>query len=37
MVRILRDRHTKRLKAGDCSVGSGLIFMEALTHLERVS
>lgn len=37
MVRILRDRHTKRLKAGDCSVGSGLIFMEALTHLERAS
>ena len=37
MVRILRDRHTKRLKAGECSVGSGLIFMEALTHLERAS
>ncbi len=37
MVRILRDRHTKRLKAGDCSVNSGLVFMEALTHLERAS
>ena len=37
MVRLLRDRHTKRLKNGSCSVGSGLIFMEALTHLERVS
>ena len=37
MVRILRDRHTQRLKAGDCSVGSGLVFMEALTHLERAS
>ncbi len=37
MVRILRDRHTKRLKAGDCSVHSGLVFMEALTHLERAS
>ena len=35
MVRILRDRHTKRLKSGSCSVGSGLVFMEALTHLER--
>ena len=37
MVRILRDRHTKRLKSGTCSVGTGLIFMEALTHLERCS
>ena len=37
MVRILKDRHTKRLKNGSCSVGSGLIFMEALTHLERCS
>ena len=37
MVRILRDRHTKRLKAGACSVGPGLVFMEALTHLERAS
>ena len=37
MVMILRDRHTKRLKNGTCSIGSGLIFMEALTHLERVA
>ena len=37
MVMILRDRHTKRLKSGACSVGSGLVFMEALTHLERAS
>jgi phosphate:Na+ symporter len=37
MVMILRDRHTKRLKAGSCSVNSGLVFMEALTHLERAS
>ena len=37
MVMILKDRHTKRLKAGTCSIGSGLVFMEALTHLERVS
>ena len=37
MVLILRDRHTKRLKNGSCSVGSGLVFMEALTHLERAS
>ena len=37
MVMILRDRHTKRLKNGSCSVGSGLVFMEALTYLERAS
>ena len=37
MVMILRDRHTKRLKNGTCSVSSGLVFMEALTHLERAS
>ena len=37
MVRILRDRHTKRLKNGTCAIPSGLVFMEALTHLERVS
>ncbi len=37
MVMILKDRHTKRLKNGSCSIGSGLVFMEALTYLERVS
>ena len=37
MVMILRDRHTKRLKAGDCSIPNGLVFMEALTYLERAS
>lgn len=37
MVMLLRDRHTKRLKNGTCSVSSGLVFMEALTHVERVS
>jgi len=37
MVMILRDRHTKRLKNGSCTVGSGLVFMDALTNLERVS
>ena len=37
MVIILRDRHTKRLKKGECSVDTGLIFMEALTHMERAS
>ena len=37
MVRILKDRHTKRLKTGECSVNTSLIFMESLTHLERCS
>ena len=37
MVMILRDRHTKRLKTGACSIGSGLVFMETLTYLERAS
>ena len=37
MVLILRDRHTKRLKAGTCSISSGLVFMEAMTHLERTA
>lgn len=37
MVMILRDRHTKRLKNGACSVSSGLVFMEMLTYMERAS
>ena len=37
MVMILKDRHTKRLKAGSCSISSGLVFMEILTNLERTS
>lgn len=37
MVVLLRDRHTKRLKKGECSIGVGLVFMEALTYLERAA
>ena len=37
MVLMLRDRHTKRLKTGACSISSSLVFMEVLTHLERAS
>ncbi len=37
MVLFLRDRHTKRLKSGECSISSGLIFIEALTYMERAS
>lgn len=37
LVRILRDRHTKRLKKGACAVSSGLVFMESLTYFERAA
>lgn len=37
MVTLLRDRHTKRLKTGACTVGSGLVFMDVLTYLERAA
>ena len=37
MIILLQDRHTKRLKKGECSVDNGLIFMECLTYLERAS
>ncbi len=37
MVLYLRDRHTKRLKSGECAISSGLIFIEALTYMERAS
>ena len=37
MVMILKDRHTKRLKKGECTVETGLVFMECLTYLERAS
>jgi phosphate:Na+ symporter len=34
---ILKDRHTKRLKNGSCTIASGLVFMECLTYFERAS
>ncbi|MBE6980463.1 MAG: Na/Pi cotransporter family protein [Ruminococcaceae bacterium] len=37
MIMMLRDRHTKRLKSGACSIDSGLVFMETLVHMERAS
>ncbi|MGN1001868.1 MAG: Na/Pi cotransporter family protein [Oscillospiraceae bacterium] len=37
MVLMLRSRHTARLCQGGCSINSGLIFMDALTHLERTA
>lgn len=37
MILMLRDRHTKRLKEGACTVESGLAFMETLVRMERAS
>lgn len=37
MVLLLKDRHTARLCQGVCSINSGLVFMDALTHLERAA
>ena len=37
MVLMLRTRHTDRLRQGKCSIGAGLVFMDALTHLERAA
>jgi phosphate:Na+ symporter len=33
----LRARHIDRLKAGQCSIEAGIIFLEVLTNFERVS
>ncbi len=37
MVLMLRNRHTARLCQGICSINSGLVFLDALTHLERAA
>ncbi|MBQ2996097.1 MAG: Na/Pi cotransporter family protein [Oscillibacter sp.] len=37
MVMLLRKRHTDRLCRGVCAVDTGIIFMDALTHLERTA
>ena len=37
MVLLLKNRHTNRLCRGVCSINAGLVFMDALTHLERVA
>ena len=37
MVLMLRTRHTDRLRQGKCNISSGLVFMDALTHLERTA
>jgi len=37
MILMLRNRHTDRLRQGKCTIGTGLVFMDTLTHLERVA
>lgn len=37
MVLMLKNRHTSRLCQGKCSIDSGLVFLDALTHLERAA
>lgn len=37
MVLLLKNRHTQRLCQGVCNINSGLVFMDALTHLERAA
>ena len=37
MVEVLKDKHIDRLKAGTCSISIGLVFVETLTYLERIS
>ena len=37
MIDTLRDRHIRRLKDGVCAIDSGIIFLEILTNLERIS
>ena len=37
MVLMLRDRHTERLRNGQCTINAGLIFLEVLTYMERAS
>ena len=37
MVLHLKNRHTERLCAGICSINTGLVFMDALTTMERAA
>ena len=37
MVLHLKDRHTERLCSGVCSIDTGLVFMDALTTMERAA
>lgn len=37
MIETLRNKHIRRLKDGVCNLESGIIFLEVLTNLERIS
>ncbi len=37
MIETLRDRHVQRLQEGACGIEGGVIFLEILTNLERIS
>lgn len=37
MVVTLKDRHVERLKAGNCTTASGMVFVDLITNLERVA
>jgi len=36
MEKNLRKKHIKRLNAGDCQPGSGILFLDAISNLERI-
>lgn len=37
MVEKLRDQHIKRLKNGICSIDTGVVFLDVLNNVERIS
>lgn len=37
MTELLRERHIRRLKDGVCAIESGIIFLEIISNLERIS
>lgn len=37
MVDALKTKHIERLKKGKCTIDGGFVFLELLTHLERIS
>lgn len=37
IIETLRDRHIRRLQNGACAIESGIIFLEILTNIERIS
>lgn len=37
MCEVVRERHIGRLKQGECSIEPGIVFLDILTNLERIS